>query len=101
MSENQTSRRDFLRASVLTSALFGAEGALSGKEGRGVAGNGGEARNVILMVSDGMNHGALSLARQYQGLVVQEESKWMRLYGERRVGRCLVETCPAKSCGCV
>jgi alkaline phosphatase len=98
MSENQTSRRDFLRASVLTSALFGAERALTGAEGRKVAANGGEARNVILMVSDGMNHGALSLARQYQGLVVQEESNWMRLYRERPVVRCLAETFSANSC---
>jgi len=98
MSDNQTSRRGFLRASVLTSALFGAEGALTGREGRGVAANGGEARNVILMVSDGMNHGALSLARQYQGLVVQEESNWMRLYRERPVVRCLAETFSANSC---
>lgn len=98
MSEQHTSRRDFLRASVLTSALFGGERALTGSEGRGVASNAGEARNVILMVSDGMNHGALSLARQYQGLVVQKESNWMTLYRERPVVRCLAETFSANSC---
>ena len=98
MNDIQTSRRHFLRASVLTSALFGAEKSLSSAETRKVAENAGTARNVILMVSDGMNHGALSLARQYQGLVLQKEPHWMTLYKERPVVRSLMETFSANSC---
>lgn len=97
-STPSTSRRDFLRASVLTGAVFGADRSLSAGETRGASANGGAARNVILMVSDGMNHGALSLARQFQGLVMQREPNWMKLYRERPVVRCLAETFSANSC---
>ena len=50
------------------------------------------------MVSDGMNHGALSLARQFQKEVFQRDPHWMRLYRERPVVRCLAETFSANSC---
>lgn len=63
-----TNRRHFLQASVLSSAVFGAENALNAQENRKAADHSGPARNVIFMVSDGMNLGALSLARQYRGL---------------------------------
>ena len=98
MNTAQTSRRQFLRASVLTSALLGAEKSLTSAETRKASGNAGVARNVILMVSDGMNHGALSLARQYQGLVLQKEPNWMTLYREKPVVRSLAETFSANSC---
>ena len=97
-SDASTSRRDFLRASLLSGAVFGADRALATDSTRSVAANQGAARNVILMVSDGMNHGALSLARQYQNLVAQKESNWTTLYRERPVVRSLVETFSANSC---
>jgi len=93
-----TSRRDFLRASVVTSAVFGAETALTAKDSRRSAEAGRAPRNVIFMVSDGMNHGALALARQYRGLAEQRETHWTRLYRERPVVRSLVETFSANSC---
>lgn len=92
-----TNRRDFLRASLATSAVFGAETALTGTTTRAADGSGGAAKNVIFMVSDGMNHGALSLARQFR-----EQSgattRWTRLYREQPVVRALVETFSANSC---
>lgn len=97
-SDASTSRRDFLRASLLTGAVFGADRSLSAATTRSAAANQGAARNVILMVSDGMNHGALSLARQFQNLVAQKESHWTTLYRERPVVRSLVETFSANSC---
>ena len=97
-SPTHTSRRGFLRASVLTSALFGAEKALTANETRRAAGNAGTAKNVIMMVSDGMNHGALSLARQYQLGVENREPHWMTLYRQRPVVRSLAETFSANSC---
>ena len=93
-----TSRRDFLRASVVTSAVFGAETALTAQDSRRTAEAGRAPRNVIFMVSDGMNHGALALARQYRGLAEQRETHWTRLYRERPVVRSLVETFSANSC---
>jgi len=92
-----TNRRDFLRASLATSAIFGAESALVTSTTRAAGVNGGTAKNVIFMVSDGMNHGALSLARQFR-----EQSggttRWTRLYREQPVVRALVETFSANSC---
>lgn len=92
-----TSRRDFLRASLLTSAVFGAETALSQPATRKAAENQGRAKNIIFMVSDGMNCGALSLAKLYRGLVEEKKSHWMQLYRERAVVRCLAETYSANS----
>jgi alkaline phosphatase len=92
-----TNRRDFLRASLATSAIFGAESALITSTTRAADVNGGTAKNVIFMVSDGMNHGALSLARQFR-----ENSggttRWTQLYREQPVVRALVETFSANSC---
>ncbi len=92
-----TSRRDFLRASLLTSAVFGAEPALSQSGTRKASENQGRAKNVIFMVSDGMNCGALSLAKLYGGLVEERKNHWMQLYRERAVVRCLAETYSANS----
>lgn len=92
-----TSRRDFLRASLLTSAVFGAEPALSQTGTRRSTENKGRAKNVIFMVSDGMNMGALSLAKLYGGLVEERKNNWLQLYRERAVVRGLAETYSANS----
>jgi alkaline phosphatase len=91
-------RRDFLRAALATSAVFGAEASLTASKTRAASGNGGTAKNVIFMVSDGMNHGALSLARQFREGMGGGETRWTRLYRERPVVRALVETFSANSC---
>lgn len=93
-----SSRRNFLRASLLTSAVFGAERSHAANETRQAVGNSGAARNVIFMVSDGMNHGALSLARQYHERIGRGDTHWTKLYRERPVVRCLAETFSANSC---
>ncbi len=98
MTTPATNRRDFLRASLATSALFGADRALATAATRSAAGNQGGARNVIFMVSDGMNHGALSLARQFRQMQDGTETHWTRLYREQPVVRSLVETFSADSC---
>ncbi len=97
-TSHHTSRRDFLRASVLAGAVFGAEKSLSASGTRLSAANRGAARNVIFMVSDGMNHGALSLSRQYQSLILRKEAHWNRLYREHPVVRSLAETFSGNSC---
>ncbi len=98
MTAPRTNRRDFLRASLATSAIFGAEASLTAATTRAAEGNGGTAKNVIFMVSDGMNHGALSLARQFHERESGGETRWTRLYRERPVVRALVETFSANSC---
>ena len=92
-----TSRREFLRASLMTSAVFGAETALSQTGTRKSSENKGRAKNVIFMVSDGMNVGALSLAKLYGAMVEGRTNHWLQLYRERAVVRCLAETYSANS----
>jgi len=97
MSRSTTSRRDFLRASLLTGSVFGAVPAASLGATRKAAENQGRAKNVIFMVSDGMNLGALSLAKLYGSLVEEKSSHWLQLYRERAVVRSLMETFSANS----
>jgi alkaline phosphatase len=87
-----SSRRDFLRASVLASAVFGTDHALMANDTRKASDNQGRPRNVIFMVSDGMNHGALTMAKNYRQLFEQKTTHWTQLYRERPVVRALVET---------
>jgi alkaline phosphatase len=94
----KTSRRDFLKSASLTSAVLGAPVAqLTAAETRGASENHGRPRNVIFMVSDGMNHGALSLAQHHHGRLHGKDTHWTRLYRERPVVRCLAETFSANS----
>ena len=92
-----TSRRDFLRISALTGTVFGAEAALATDTTRAAAENRGPAKNVIFMVSDGMNIGALTLARRFHMAVYGKETPWMQLYRERPVVRSLMETASVSS----
>lgn len=98
MKSPTTSRRHFLNASLATGAVFGTESALSEQSTRQASGNDGEARNVIFLVSDGMNLGALSLANLFRERTGGKETHWTRLYRERPVVRALVETHSASSC---
>jgi alkaline phosphatase len=94
---SNTSRRRFLQFSALTGAAFGAETVHASDTTRGAAENRGPAKNVIFMVSDGMNIGALSLARKFSLTVNGNETPWMKLYRERPVVRALMETASASS----
>ena len=93
-----TDRRHFLKAAFATSAVFGADKALAETTTRKAVENGGKAKNVIFMVSDGMNHGALSLARQFRNGSGGAETHWTQLYREQPVVRSLVETFSGNSC---
>ena len=70
---------------------------LTAAETRRASDNRGRPRNVIFMVSDGMNHGALSLAHHHHGRLHGKDTHWTRLYRERPVVRCLAETFSANS----
>ncbi|CAN5175004.1 alkaline phosphatase [soil metagenome] len=93
-----TTRRDFLKTASIASAVFGAPMAqLSAAETRRAGQNAGAPRNIIFMVSDGMNHGALSLAQSYLARTSGEATHWMRLYREHPAVRCLADTASADS----
>lgn len=93
-----SSRRNFLKAATLTSAVFGAPAAqLLSHETRQAGENAGHPKRIIFMVSDGMNHGALSLAQHYLSRYKGHDTHWSRLYRELPAVRCLAETFSANS----
>jgi alkaline phosphatase len=88
-----TSRRGFLKAAALTSAVFGApQATLLAQETRKSSENRGLPKKIIFMVSDGMNHGALSLAQHYSSFFHGKQTNWAKLYREQPVVRSLMET---------
>lgn len=90
---SSTSRRDFLKAATITSAIFGGSAApLLAQETRRSSENKGLPKKIIFMVSDGMNHGALSLAQHSRSVFEGKQTNWASLYRERPVVRSLVET---------
>lgn len=93
MNHPSTSRRDFLKAAAITSAVFGSSQVpLLSQETRKASDNRGLPKKIIFMVSDGMNHGALSLAQHYNSFFHGKQTHWAKLYRERPVVRSLVET---------
>lgn len=97
-SSASTSRRDFLKAASVTSALFGGSTIpLLSQSTRNSADNRGLPKKVIFMVSDGMNHGAMSLAQHSKAIFQGKQTHWTTLYRERPVVRSLVETFSANS----
>ncbi|MFP4173728.1 MAG: alkaline phosphatase [Candidatus Hydrogenedentota bacterium] len=91
-------RRDFLKASAAAAVLFGggrqaaqAETTLLPNPSKG------EARNVILLVSDGMSIGALTTADHMLRRHHDRASHWMKLYEEDHVKRGLMDMASANS----
>ena len=94
-----TSRRDFLKAATITSAVFGGGSAsLLAQETRRSTENRGLPKKIIFMVSDGMSHGALSLAQHSRSVFDGgKTTNWVKMYRELPVVRALVETFSANS----
>lgn len=96
---SSSSRRDFLKAATITSAIFGGGSVapLLAQETRKAADNRGLPKKVIFMVSDGMNHGAMSLAQHSRSVFEGKQTNWSTLYREKPIVRSLVETFSANS----
>ena len=92
-----TSRRAFIKAASIASAFFGGEAALLAQGTRKSADNKGAPKKIIFMVSDGMNHGALSLAQHYLSHFHRKQTHWATMYRELPIVRGLVETFSANS----
>lgn len=90
---NSISRRGFIK--TLSSSALGV-GALATFNQSSFAGTGktsvGKAKNLIFMVSDGMNNGTLSAANHWLNLTENRDSNWTQLYKDRLAVRRLVET---------
>lgn len=55
------------------------------------------AKNIIFMVSDGMSSGTLNLADLYSERIFGRTSNWIKLYGENKVTRGLMDMSSASS----
>ena len=56
-----------------------------------------KAKNIILLVSDGMSSGTLNMADLYLNRKTGIGSQWLQLYKENRVSRALMDTASASS----
>lgn len=56
-----------------------------------------KARNIIILVSDGMSTGTLNMADLYLNRKTGKGSNWMQLYKDNRVSRALMDTASASS----
>ena len=56
-----------------------------------------KAKNIILLVSDGMSSGTLNMADLYLNRKTGVGSQWLQLYKENRVSRALMDTASASS----
>lgn len=59
--------------------------------------NAKKAKNVIMMVSDGMSAGTLNMADLYATRTLGRHSNWISLYQEGKVARALMDTASASS----
>ena len=92
----KASRREFLKTAMVSGAGVGLLGAAP-QVVTGKAVQEGKAKNLILMVADGMNMGTLSLANHYKKRTTGSGTAWMELYGRPGVRRGLMETWSANS----
>lgn len=56
-----------------------------------------KAKNIIMLVSDGMSTGTLNMADLYLNRKMGKGSNWLQLYRDNRVSRALMDTASASS----
>lgn len=59
--------------------------------------NNKKAKNIIILVSDGMSSGTLNMADIYLNRKTGKGSNWLELYKQQRVSRALMDTASASS----
>ncbi|OAM87078.1 alkaline phosphatase [Termitidicoccus mucosus] len=96
-------RRDFLRAGIAGSVLFstGLHAATSAATSAPAAARSGgrrRARNVIVLVADGMSMGTLAMTERYLRCFEGRGTRWIGLYQEHPgARRAAMDTCSADS----
>jgi alkaline phosphatase len=61
------------------------------------SGKGKTAKNIIMLISDGMSTGTLNMADLYLNRIHGRSSNWMQLYKDHKVSRALMDTASASS----
>jgi len=62
-----------------------------------IAGKGKKAKNIIMLISDGMSTGTLNMADLYLNRIHGKGSNWLQLYREQKVARALMDTASRSS----
>lgn len=93
-------RRHFFRNGALTAlgaAILPPYESL--RAARGLPGDWGQkkAKNIIMLISDGMSSGTLNMADLYLSRKTGKESTWLGLYREQKVSRALMDMASASS----
>lgn len=98
-SPHRYSRRQALRvgAAALAGGSLASVPARAGVRTRAASQHPDHARNLVLMCSDGMSHGTLTLADTAIMRTAGERSAWVRLWSRRGVRRALQDTAAANS----
>lgn len=94
-SPGRLSRRDFLKVGALASLAVGGSRVLGAGAPAVDGGPGNRPRNVIVVVSDGMSIGALTMADQFLQWRDGRSSNWLQLYGQPGVRRGLMDMASA------
>ncbi|TVR76268.1 MAG: twin-arginine translocation signal domain-containing protein, partial [Chitinophagaceae bacterium] len=95
--KNAFNRRNFLKKGAIGSALLGTGVLLPGCASSTTKAEGSEnlkpskAKNVIILVSDGMSMGTLSMADHYIRQKENRASHWIDLYEKGKVKRSLMD----------
>lgn len=93
-------RRKFFRNGslfTLGSALLNPFESLSSTPDLQLTDKNKKAKNIILLVSDGMSTGTLNMADLYLNRKTGKGSNWLQLYKDNRVSRALMDTASASS----
>lgn len=91
-------RRSFLKLAALSGLVAGLPRGLRAQGGTTANGAGaGRARNLIVVISDGMSIGALTLAEQWRQRREGRGTAWMAMLGWAATRRALMDTASANS----
>lgn len=91
-------RRKFLKGSTALTGLFTlGPSVILAKDLESISKKDKKAKNIIILISDGMSTGTLQMANLYSQNILGKNGNWMNLYGENKVTRALMDTASASS----
>jgi len=91
-------RRKFLKGSTALTGLFTlGPSVILAKDLESISKKDKKAKNIIILISDGMSTGTLQMSNLYSQNILGKNGNWMNLYVENKVTRALMDTASASS----
>lgn len=91
-------RRKFLKGSTALTGLFTlGPSVILANDFESISKKNKKAKNIIVLISDGMSTGTLQMANLYSQNILGKNGNWMNLYAENKVSRALMDTASASS----